>query len=131
MPSLLDDPIIGRSFIGFSITPFADFLIIDNNKLTLKKKTFDLKNVDKLLLVKTEVTPWTHDFRLDPYGLIGTSLELYIVDKSGERHILIPKFMMTVHNWGLKKLNRFLSELSKHSGLPLEVLKESKKGHKS
>ena len=122
MPSILDDPIIGRLFIGFSITPFADFLKIDNNKLTLLKRTFDLKNVDKLLLVKTEVTPWTHDFRLAPYGLIGTSIELCIVDKSGERHILIPKFMMNVHNWGLKKWNRFLSELSELSGLPLEEL---------
>jgi hypothetical protein len=59
---------------------------------------------------------------LDPYGLIGTAIELYLVDNSGEKHLLIPKFMMNVHNWGLKNWNQFLSKLSKHSGLPLEEL---------
>jgi hypothetical protein len=103
MPAFLDDPIVGRILIGFSnINPFAESLIIDNDKLTLKKKSFHLNTIEKLLLVKTEVTPWTHDHKLDPYGLIGTAIELYLVDNSGEKHILIPKFMMNVHNWGSK-----------------------------
>ena len=110
MPSFLDDPIVGRAFIGFSINPFAEFLIIDNDRLILKKKSFNLKTIEKLLLVKTEITPWTHDHKLDPYGLIGTANELYLVDNSGKKHILIPKFMINVHNWGLKKWNRFLSK---------------------
>ena len=88
--------------------------------ILLKKKSFNLKTIEKLLLVKTEVTPWTHDHKLDPYGLIGTAIELYLVDNSGEKHILIPKFSMNVHNWGLKKWNHFLSKLSMISGLPLE-----------
>ena len=122
MPSFLDDPIVGRAFIGFSKNPFAEFLIIDNDRLILKKKSFNLKTIEKLLLVKTEITPWTHDHKLDPYGLIGTANELYLVDNSGKKHILIPKFMINVHNWGLKKWNRFLSKLSELSGLPLEEL---------
>ena len=126
MPTFLEDPIVGRTFIGFRINPFEEFLIIDNDKLILKKKSFNLKTIEKFLIVKTEVTPWTHDHKLDPYGLIGTAIELYLVDNSGTKHILIPKFMMNVHNWGLKKWNRFLSELSKHSGLTLEVLNEPK-----
>lgn len=129
MPAFLDDPIVGRAFIGFSINPFAESLIIDNDKLTLKKKTYNLKTIEKLLLVKTKVTPWTKDHRLDPYGLIGTAVELYLVDNSGEEHILIPKFMINVHKWGLKKWNKFLSKLSEISGLPLEELnkKQEKK----
>jgi len=126
MPSFLDDPLIGRAFIGFSINPWAEFLIIDNGKLTLKKKTFDLKKVHKILSIETEVTPWTRDHSMDPNGLIGTAIELYIVDNSGEKYILVPKFLMNVHNWGLKKWNRFLSDLSEHSGRPLEVLKKKK-----
>ena len=88
-----------------------------------------MKTIEKLLLVKTEVTPWTHDHKMDPYGLIGTAIELYLVDDRGEKHILIPKFMMNVHNWGLKKWNKFISKLSELSGLPLEELnkKEEKK----
>ena len=66
--------------------------------------------------------PWTHDHKLDPYGKIGTAIELHLVDNSGKKQILIPKLMINVHNWGLKKLNRFLSKLSELSGLPLEEL---------
>ena len=132
LPIFLDDPIIGRTFIGFSINPFAEFLIIDNDKLTLKKKSFNLKTIENLLLVKTEITPWTHDHKLDPYGLIGTAIELYLVDNSGKKHILIPKFMINGLNWGLKKWNRFLSKLSELSGLPLEELnKKQEKRSKS
>jgi hypothetical protein len=49
-------------------------------------------------------------------------MELYLVENSGEKHILIPRFMINVHNWGLKSWNRFLSKLSELSGLPLEEL---------
>ncbi len=128
----MDDPLIGRFIAFFPIPIFCDLIIIENGQLiytgsklsTKQNKSFKLKTIENLLLVKTEVTPWTPDHRLDPYGLIGTAIELYLVDNHGEKHILIPKFMMNVHRWGLKKWNRFLSELSGHSGLPLEVLKK-------
>ena len=131
----MDDPLIGR-FIAFSPIPiFCDLIIIENGQLiykgsklsTKQNKSFNLKTIEKLLLVKTEVTPWTSDHRLDPYGQLGTAIQLYLVDNSGEKHILIPKFIMNVHNWGLKKWNRFLSELSGHSGLPLEEVTKTGK----
>jgi len=129
IPSFLDDPIVGRYLMGnilpLWINPFADFIMIDDDKLTFKKETFNLKTIDKLLLVKTEVTPWTPDHKLDLYGLIGTAIELYLVDNSGEKHILIPRFLMNVHHWGQKTWNRFLYELSAHSGLPIEEICES------
>jgi hypothetical protein len=41
MPAFLDDPIVGRCLIGFSsINPFAESIIIENDRLTLKKKSF-------------------------------------------------------------------------------------------
>ena len=135
VPLFMDDPLIGRFIAFFPIPIFCDLIIIENrqliytdSKLSIKRnKSFDLKNIEKLLLVKTEVTPWTPDHKLDPYGLIGTAIELYLVDNGGEKHTLIPKFIMNVHNWGLKKWNKFLSELSAHSGLPLEEVKKPTK----
>ena len=133
----MDDPLIGRLIAFFPIPFFCDLIIIEDRQLickgsklsTKQNKSFDLKTIEKLLLVKTEVTPWTPDYKLDPYGLIGTAIELYLVDNRGEKHILIPKFLMNVHNWGQKKWNRFLSKLSEHSGIPLEELKKpAKKG---
>ena len=117
VPLFMDDPLIGR-FIAFSPIPiFCDHIIIENGQLiytgsrisTKQKKSFSLETIEKLLLIKTKVTPWTKDHRLDPYGLIGTAIELYLVDNIGEKHILIPKFIINVHNWGLKQWNRFLS----------------------
>jgi len=127
IPYIFDDPLVGRTILPFGVTPIEDYIFFDNDKLILKRKTFNLKTIDKFLLVKTEVTPWTSDFRLDLYGLIGTTIELYLVDNSGEKHILVPKFLMNVRNWGQNRLNQFLSELSGHSGLPLEVLNKTGK----
>jgi hypothetical protein len=139
VPLFMDDPILGR-IIAFSPIPiFSDLILIEHGQLiysgskfsTKQAKSFNLKKIEKMLLMKTEVTPWTSDHRLDPYGLIGTAIELYLVDRRGESHLLIPKFIVNVHNWGLKKWNRFLSDLSKHSGLPIEVSEEPNKRHKS
>jgi hypothetical protein len=44
-----------NDLIGFSsINPFAESIIIENDRLTLKKKAFNLKTIEKLLLVKTD-----------------------------------------------------------------------------
>ena len=122
VPSIWDDPIVGRTIVPIMTSLFPDFMMIDDDKLTFKKETFDLKTIDRLLLVKTEVTPWTADHKLDSAGLIGTAMELYLVDRSGERHILIPRFIMNANNYGLKRWNRFLYELSVHSGLPIKQI---------
>ena len=126
LPFILDDPIVGRTIFPF-IGSFVNHIIIDGDKLTLNRKTYNLKTIDKLLLKKTEVTPYTSSHKLDPWGLIGTAIELYLVDNSGEKHILVPKFLINVNNWGQKKWDKFLDKLCKFSGLQIEEMNESAK----
>ncbi|MBT8358482.1 MAG: hypothetical protein KJO61_12025 [Deltaproteobacteria bacterium] len=134
VPYFLDDPLIGRCItpLPFGFSPA--YIIVDNEILLYKEselssnleKSFSLKNILKLLLRKRKVSCWTKDHRWDPYGRVGTDIELYLVDTDGEKHELLPKFSMNVAGWGQKDLDRFLSELCEFSGLPLEEVDEPK-----
>ena len=135
VPSFIDDPLIGRCITPFPLGIFHDYIIIDNETLLYKgsklssklQKSFSVKNILKLLVGKRNVSCWTKDHRWDPYGRIGTDIELYLVDTDGEKHELLPKFSMNVAGWGQKEWDRFLSELCEFSGLPLEEVNEPAK----
>jgi hypothetical protein len=124
----MDDPVIGRCIIPFPWGVFHDYIIIDKEIFfykgsrlsSISKKSFSLKNILKLIVLKKKVSCWTKDFRWAPYGRIGTDIELYMVDTDGEKHELLPKFFMNVAGWGQKEFDRFLSELCQFSGLQLE-----------
>ena len=134
VPFFLDDPLIGRCITPLPLGIFHGYIIIDNEMLLYKEskssklqKSFSLKNLQKLLVRKRNVSCWTKDHRWDPYGRIGTDIELYLVDTDGEKHELLPKFSMNVAGWGQKEWDRFLSELCEFSGLPLEEVNEPAK----
>jgi len=142
VPCFFDDPLIGR-VISITQLPtlgiFHDYIIIENGMLTYKgsitslknRISFNLENITKLLLRKREVSCWTKEGKLDFWVCLqraGTDIELSLVDIEGKIHVLIPIFrfyLMTpyfiIHRQQ-KEWNRFLSELCKYSGLPLEEI---------
>jgi membrane-anchored glycerophosphoryl diester phosphodiesterase (GDPDase) len=82
VPLFIDDPLIGRFIAFFPIPIFCDLIIIQNrrliytgSKLSAKQnKSFALNNMKSFLLTKKKLTGLTKDFRLDPWGLIGTAV---------------------------------------------------------
>ena len=135
VPLFIDDPIIGRFIAFFPIPIFCDLIIIENRQLiytgsklsTKPNKSFDLNDMKSFLLTKKKLTGLTKDFRIDPWGLIGTAVELYILDIKDNKHLLILKFIINANNMGLKKWDRFLNKLCKYSDLPLEESIQSAK----
>jgi hypothetical protein len=127
IPYIFDDPIVGRTMspIQIPLRTFNDYLIIENEILRYKGsvassraiKSFNLKNIAKILLQKREFPCLTKEHHYDFWTGGRIEIELSLVDIEGERHILIPKFFI---DRGQKALNRFLSELCKYSSLPLE-----------
>ena len=127
IPYIWDDPLVGRiiSPTPFPISNFNDYLVIENGMLTYKHSitssktviSFKLTNIAKLLLLKKKVPCFTKDHKLDIWAGARTEIELSLIDIEGRNHVLISKVFI---NGGQKKLDRFLSELSKYSGLPLE-----------
>lgn len=137
VPTIINDPMVGRLIISIPlrdrlISPplgfFTDYIIIDNEKLEYRgskisfkaRKSFYLKSISKFLVRKWSLSCWTKDHKLDFYGRLGTDIVLYLVDTDGEKHELIPRFMMNAAKRGKKDWDRFLFELCGYSGLPLE-----------
>jgi len=79
--------------------------------------------MSKILLEKRKVSCFTRDGNWDFWGRLGTEIELFLVDKENQRHMLIPSFLIIPDIFlkrVLKDLDRFLKELSRYSGLPIE-----------
>jgi hypothetical protein len=127
IPYIWDDPLVGRiiSSIPLPISIFNDFLIIENGILTYKHSitssktgiSFKLTNIIKLLLRKRKVPCLKKDHKLDIWAGARIEIELSLLDIEGRSHVLISKVFI---DRGQKNLDRFLSELCKYSGLPLE-----------
>lgn len=81
-PIFLDDPIVGRCISPLPLGIVNDHIIIEHGELTYfgskisskKSESYHLKNIEKLILFKKNVTCWTDDHKLDPYGRIGTEI---------------------------------------------------------
>jgi hypothetical protein len=85
------------------------------------KRIFKLSEIQKLLVVKRNLSCWTKDHKLDPWAKIGTEIEVFVLTKDGTTNVLIPAFLI---KYGKKKWDCFLQDLSDSSGLPLEELSE-------
>lgn len=143
VPRIFDDPTLGRIMATFPF-PFNLFMgwlnehiTIDNDIMTLRgsiisgreKESFCLKDIVKLLLDKKEVSCFDREGKLDIWGRLGTEMELSLVDNGGKRHVLIKRFLICdalsfslITSGGQKEWDRFLSELCRYSGLPLEEI---------
>jgi hypothetical protein len=127
IPYILDDPIVGRTMspIPIPLKTLNDYLIIENEILRYKGsitssraiKSFNLKNIAKILLQKRDFPCLTKKYHYDLWAGGRIEIELSLVDIEGKSHVLIPKFFI---DRGQKALNRFLTELCKYSSLPLE-----------
>ncbi len=127
------DSSFGARIITIGCLPsFYDYIYIKDRQLiyktsensTKKNQSFDLDNIKKLLLSKKKCAGLTKDFKFDLWGLIGTEIELYIVDAENNRDILIPKFLIPANGFGQKRWETFLYELCEYSNLPFEKLVE-------
>ncbi len=133
----MDDPLVGRYCIGVSFIPFfSDHILIEKRKLTYigsylstkRDGSFDLDYMRKFLLLKTELSPWKEDHKVDLYARAGTDAELYIVDANNKRFLLIPKFTLNFNIiFAENSWKRFINKLCKYSDLPLEEVVETEK----
>ena len=137
VPPIIDDPLVGwcsspASILGsldpMNIVSGIDYIIIKDVKLGIKyglgsspKKIFKLNEIEKLLITKRSNSCWTADHKIDHWAKSGTRIEVSILLKSGERHILIPNFLL---RHGKKDWNIFLKNLSESSGLLIEEIDE-------
>ena len=140
VPQILDDPLYGRILavpLSFPLKYFFnstdyEYIIIKEGKLILQGSTlagrkamsFQLKNIDKLILRQREISCFDREGKLKFPGRSGIEMELSLVDVEGKDHVIIPIFLTnslgpfmktTQKNW-----ERFLRELQMHSGLPIE-----------
>lgn len=140
VPSIIDDPIGGRcssatSILGdldpINIVSGIDYILIKDGKLGLKrafeqtpKKIFKISEIEKILLVKRTVSSWGSCGKFNRWARNGTELEVLILLKNGERHVLIPTFLLT---YGRKDWDLFLHELCQSTELPLEEIQDTSK----
>ena len=129
IPYIIDDPLVGRVIAPIIPPPildiFHDWLIIENRMLTFKESitsskssiSINLENIAKILLIKKKISYFNKRQQVDLWSRGGTEAELLLVDIEGKSHVLIPKLFI---DGGEKEWNRFLIELSKYSGFPIE-----------
>jgi hypothetical protein len=120
-----------------------EYIIIENGILTYvgsivsgrPRKSFQLKDFDRLLLQKKEVSSSNKEENLFIYVAVvllpivrlGTEIELSLIDKAGKHHVLIPRFLINnAAPFNTRRLQKewdsFLKELCRYSGLPLEEM---------
>ena len=132
VPAIMDDPIVGRCSVGFPILSAFDYVIIKNGRISLKKalesnpgKILKINEIEKILLTKRTVSCLTKDNKIDFWARNGTELEISLLLNTGEKHVLIPTFLLSRAK---KDWDWFLHELCDSTELPLEeVHEESKK----
>ena len=132
VPAIMDDPIVGRCSVGFPILSAFDYVIIKNGRISLKKalesnpgKILKINEIEKILLTKRTVSCWTKDNKIDFWARNGTELEISLLLNTGEKHVLIPTFLLARAK---KDWDWFFRELCDSTELPLEeVHEESKK----
>jgi hypothetical protein len=140
VPPFADDQLAGGRYIW--PIPFLSFMIgasrssisIQNGILTYEAscfatyptRSFDLSNISKLLVVSTKYPIiFTKELRVDKKSQCRAPyyLELFVVNRNRERHILIPSFVDTgkgiciCFNWQWEK---FLNKIKFFTDLPLE-----------
>jgi len=120
----MDHPIVGRRSTGAPILSAFDYIIIKNGRIGYKKalesnpkRIIKIKEIEKILLTKKTLSCWTKDHKMDLWARIGTELEISLLLKTGEKHILIPTFLLSKakNHW-----DWFVNELCDSTGLPLE-----------
>jgi hypothetical protein len=128
VPAIMDNPIVGRCSAGFPILSAFDYIIIKNGRIAYKealeskpKRILKIKEIEKILLTKRTVSCWTKDHKTDLWARNGTKLEISLLLKTGEKHILIPTFLLSKAK---KHWDWFVNELCDSTELPFEEVHE-------
>ena len=131
VPAIIDDPIAGRCSAGFPIFSTFDYIIIKNGRIGYKKALesgpkiiFKINEIEKILLTKKAVSCWTKDHKIDLWARIGTEMEISLLLNTGQKHVLIPTFLLSIAK---KDWDWFLHELCDSTELPLEEVHEKSK----
>ena len=128
VPAIMDDSIVGRCSVAFPILNTFDYVIIKNGRIGYKnafesnpKKILKITEIEKIILTKRTVSCWTDDHKLDLWTRNGTELEISLLLKTGEKHVLIPTFLLSraKENW-----DWFVHELCDSTELPLDEVHE-------
>jgi len=129
VPMIIDDPLVGKIILPFSLFVFDDQIIIENGKLIYKpsrlsivsEKIFNLNEIKKLVLIKSKTSHYTKDFKkaIEECRVesIGELAELILIDLNDNKYELIPKINLLR---GKKRFANFIKKLVDLSGLILE-----------
>ena len=128
VPAIMDDPIVGRCSVAFPMLSTFDYIIIKNGRIGYKeafnsnaRKIYKINEVEKIILAKRNVLRWTKDHKIDLLARSGTDLEISLLLKTGEKHVLIPTFLLSRAK---KDWDWFLHELCDSTELQLEEVHE-------
>jgi hypothetical protein len=134
VPAFIDDQLTGGRRMVHSLISFLvggrGGITIQNGILTYKEthfasspsKSFDLNNIGKLLVVRTHYSS-AKNFSLLNYSFHWSFyLELFLINKNGEKHLLIPSFMDIEKTFCRWQWENFLNELERVTCLPLEKI---------
>ena len=131
VPYVLDDPLVGRCSSPFPLTGGYDHITIMNGMIDYTeafenrpKRIFKINDIQKIVVIRRELSCWTKDHKLDPWAKIGAEMEVIILANDGTSHVLIPAFSI---RYGANKWDQFLNELSEASGIAIEEKRESQK----
>ena len=105
VPFIVDDSIMGRTISPFPLGVFDEYIILEEGKLIYKQskistkvdKSYNLKDLKKIMEKIKKVSWFNEDFTLDLIGRIGTEVILNLVDTNDESHVFIPKFLITTY----------------------------------
>ena len=105
-------------------------ITIQNGILTYKEsgiasspsKSIDLSKISKLLVVRTYYSS-AKNFSLLNYSFHWSFyLELFLINKNGEKHLLIPSFIDIENIFYRWEWEKFLNNLKMFTCLPLEMI---------
>lgn len=134
VPAFVDDQLTGGRRMVHSLISFIfggrGGITILNGILTYKEsllasspsKSIDLSNISKLLVVRTHYSS-AKNFSLLNYSFHWSFyLELFLINKNGEKHLLIPSFIDIENIFCRREWEKFLNELKRVTCLPLEMI---------
>jgi hypothetical protein len=134
-PAFADDQLAGGRYI-YPVLPLSFLfggrgtIIIRNGIMTYKEscfsspqpKSFNLRNISKILVVRTKYARTAKNYELTlKIWHASNYLEVFLINKNGEKHILIPLFVDSDVFLSRRQWVNFLNKLKKYTCLPVET----------
>lgn len=103
-----------------------DYLSLNNDILSnsFNNKNYDIKDFQKILVIKSIPADIHFDPDKEPSKWAGRDIEIFLEKKDGSKDELLPLFWVTFQGYGSNELVSFLEETSKKTNLHLEIMEK-------